>query len=500
MNQVLPLPSAKAPPEMANLDAEAAFLGELMRDNSLLDRLDVQPEPTDFYEPFHTRLFELILGLRAEGQTASPVSLKSRLSDDEAKYAARLTGDERALAVPDAFAGQIIDLSARRRLKAMLLAAAEDCSSFDIEVEEISARLEALRSTSSCRDYYPLLSLADLAALPDPGWLVHGLIGENAFGTLYAPPKEFKSFAATDLGLHIAHGREWCGLKVRQTGVLYIVGEGASGISRRVEGWRKHHGISGHDAPFLILPVAVHLLDPRNIQRLKRTIDQAVRLCGFDIGLIIIDTVSRAIPGADENATDVMTALIAACDQVREHTKGAVLGVHHTGKDRDRGMRGNSSLFGAIDFVIRASRSGDTLTLTVEAQKDDEPAGPFYFAMAKVEWLSGTADEPGNRRSTLVPVRAETSVKAAESISRDQTAQAFDILAEAWEAGSPLSHRPETRKDGRYAPSIFAKRLGGESDAWVTLLASWLENRCLSFEVFDKRSKRRGLQVLERIV
>lgn len=171
------------------------------------------------------------------------------------------------------------------------------------------------------------------------------------------------------------------------------------------------------------------------------------------------------------------------------------MAVHHSGKEKGRGLRGSSVTLGALDTVIRADRNGDNLTLTVEAQKDAAEAPPFHFEMVPVEWK----DADGSERKTLVPVPGAAREVALDSITRAQIDQAFDLMDERWRECRPLSQSPVTKRDGRFAPKIFADRLGGKVAEWSDVIAGWLENQCVAVEMADKRLKLKGLRVCRRI-
>jgi hypothetical protein len=241
----------------------------------------------------------------------------------------------------------------------------------------------------------------------------------------------------------------------------------------------------------MLLPVPVALLEPDKRAKLLRTIDEAHRRAGFEIGVVVIDTVSRSLAGAGENGADEMGAFVAACDIVRMHTRGAVIGVHHSGKDKDKGMRGSTVLLGASDCVIRVEKSEDIVTLKTEKQKDAEQAPPIYMKMKEVGW----SDQDGDM-TTLVPYRTETRPVSQETMSGDQVAKAFTILNDAWIAGKPLSHSPQVRSQGRYAPSVLSKALGCAERLVISHITSWLENECLAIEIYDQHSKSKGLRVV----
>ena len=343
---------------------------------------------------------------------------------------------------------------------------------------------------------FPLFDLDELENMPPPTWLIHEMIAEEGLSVIYGDPGAGKSFIAIDMALRTSHAMDWHGTAAKTTGVLYIAGEGVRGLGKRVQGWKRKHGMDGVDAPFMLVPVAVQLLDEKQRAKLIRTIHAAIKRAAFPIGLIVIDTVSRALAGSDENGQETMSAFVAACDEIRNEFACAVLAVHHSGKDKEKGMRGSTVLLGGCDASIRISKSEKIVTLKTEKQKDAEEAEPIYMEMEKVEWSKGL----GETLSTLVPFRSGAPVTVQETLNTEQIGKAFGIIADAWGAGTPLSTAPITRGQGRYAPSVLSGRLGTPEKVWRDFLTSWLETGCLAIEVADQHSKTKGIKVLNPIV
>ena len=354
-----------------------------------------------------------------------------------------------------------------------------------VEVEE-----EAREPADST---FELFDMDELEAMPPPSWLVHETVVDDGLTIIYGDPGAGKSFVALDMALRLTNGMDWHGAEAKETGVLYVAGEGARGIGKRVKGWRKKHGLEGVEAPFLLLPIAVELMDDKQVNKLLRTIDAAKERAGFEIGLIVIDTVSRALAGSDENGQEAMGAFVSACDKIKSHAGGALIGVHHSGKDKERGMRGSTVLLGACDASIKLSKQGDLVQLEMEKQKDAEQGKPIYLHMDKVEWVQGLEPE----QSTLVPRAADAPGHAdAEQLSMHSIKQAFGIIGNAWEDGKPLSSYPQAKKSGRYAATVLRRELGGSVNEWNGLIEDWLAQECLSYEVRDSKTKSRGLRVL----
>ena len=353
-----------------------------------------------------------------------------------------------------------------------------------------------LRSGEAAEDpnIYATLSLDELEDLPPPTYLIDGILPEHGLTFVYGDPGAGKSFIAIDMALRIAFGMDWHGAPAKQTGVLYIAGEGKHGLGKRVKGWRKEHGLEGADAPFKLLPVAVHMLDKPSVDKLKRTITAVCAEVGFDVGLTIIDTVSRAIPGQDENKQDVMSLFVDGCADLNNFTNGAVIGVHHAGKDKDKGMRGSTVLLGGCEASIRVSKDEQTVTLNVEKQKDDEEADPIYMQMKKVEWASGL-DKP---HSTLVPERSNPPTTIKQTISKRQADEIFGVIADAWSRNNPWSVYPQAKRRGRYLPDYIATTYSITEALAVSYLSDWQANNYLTIEATAvKANAPTGLRVVK---
>lgn len=508
MTNVVPF----SPPQgetLINLDAEAALIGALLIENTLADAVRDAVAGQDFYEPIHGRAFEAICAERSAGRNVNPILLKPYFEGDEAlkelgglAYFARLSGDAQGLLMAPELAAQIAELAARRRMRDAMAEATRACLDLQVPVADVAVLTSNLIAPENevmgrGGSTFELLTIEALRQLPPPEWLIHETIVSDGLSIIYGDPGSGKSFVALDMALRVALGMDWHGVRTKRVGVLYIAGEGVRGIGKRIEGWSLHHRIDLRDTPFTVMPVAAQILEAGERAKLIRTIDEARRQLGFEVGCVVIDTVSRAIAGEDENGQETMSAFVRGCDEIKAHTGGALIGVHHSGKDAERGMRGSTVLLGGCDAAIRLTKDGAMVTLKVEKQKDAEEVAPAYFEMQKVHWSMGSPDDPGAELSTLVPTRRDAPSQA--TLNRDSIAQAFGMMADAWGAGKPLSSKPQTRDAGRYAPSIFAARLGGEASAWKSLLADWLESGVVAFEVLDRKNHISGLRVIDAI-
>ncbi|HEY2706485.1 MAG TPA: replicative DNA helicase [Caulobacteraceae bacterium] len=76
------LPDAAPPHAPANIEAEQALLGALLYDNGAYERLNDSLQASDFFEPFHGRLFASIEAYIRRGQLADPTLFAEQFSRD----------------------------------------------------------------------------------------------------------------------------------------------------------------------------------------------------------------------------------------------------------------------------------------------------------------------------------------------------------------------------------------------------------------------------------
>lgn len=235
-------------------------------------------------------------------------------------------------------------------------------------------------------DTFEVLDIRAVRAKPPVEWLVDGVLPDAEFSVLYGPPGAGKSFAALDIALHVAAGRAWHGKATKQGAVLYIAGEGVGGMGQRLKAWQLANAVKGNP-PFFVVPQAVAMVDSEQLAKLIATIDRLAA----PLSLVVIDTVARSLVGEDENDAKAMGVFVEAAETVKRHCRAAVLGIHHSGKDVARGLRGSSSLLAGVYASIKTERNGDLLTLKVEKQKDAEQGEPLSFELAAVAIVGGSS-------------------------------------------------------------------------------------------------------------
>jgi hypothetical protein len=234
----------------------------------------------------------------------------------------------------------------------------------------------------------PLIYFQDVKPALKAEDFIEGLLIKAAMSVTYGPSNCGKTFFMADLALHVAMGLEWRGREVEQAGVIYCAMEGAHGIQNRVAAFALTCGLAGQEIPFAIIPVALNLLDPEaDTSRLIDAIAEAAARMAIPVGLVVMDTLSRAMAGGNENSPEDMGALVANSDRIRQATGAHVAWIHHSGKDQAQGARGHSLLRAATDTEIEISRAdNDSPSIAkVTKQRELEIDGVFGFTLKRVE-------------------------------------------------------------------------------------------------------------------
>ena len=365
--------------------------------------------------------------------------------------------------------------------------------SWDVMPGEVHHLPDASDTRPDALDEYELLSIDDLDNLPDVEWIVRNVLARASLGLLFGAPGSWKTFVALDLALTLAYDVASWLEQPANTGasVLYIASEGATGLGRRIKAWRRKHGHEKASDRFHLIRAPLSFMNANDVAKLVRTLDTYTAKHGAP-ALIVVDTVSRVLPGADENLQKDMTIFVQACDALRLRYGAAVLGVHHTNKAGD--MRGSSVLLGAADAVFRAEVvEGSSGVLVCEKQKEAEGGWRRTFMAELEEWFV-----PGQVECVKSLVIDWTQDETASRWPPRDTLRRMQMMIQAaFEAGQPLSMTPQTRKAGRYAPVRLSKQFDVAADVVSEVVQAWLDNGVVANRRASSNTKMYGLEVVE---
>lgn len=262
----------------------------------------------------------------------------------------------------------------------------------------------------------PLVYFHEIQPNLDAADFVEDVLTEGGMSVVYGESNCGKTFFATDLSLHIAMGKVWRGKQIERGGVIYCALEGSHGIQNRVAAFRQHYAMTGVELPFAVIPVTLNLLDPTaDMPRLLDAIKRANEQMEAPVKMLVMDTLSRAMAGGNENAPDDMGALVTNDAKIRQAVNVHNMWIHHSGKDAAKGARGHSLLRAATDTeieIVREDKDSPSIA-TVRKQRDMEITGEWPFRLQTVDL---GANRRGKPVTSCIVVDADGVADAAPKV------------------------------------------------------------------------------------
>jgi len=221
-------------------------------------------------------------------------------------------------------------------------------------------------------------------------WLIERYVERDASGLMSGAHSTYKSTVALDWSLCVATGTPWKGHRVSKGNVVYIAGEGQTGLAKRVKAWCIEND-SETAGNILLSRSAVQVMDTHQLDAALAEIDAKLDGLGWTgasyppgspsgapgpaVDLVVVDTLNKNFAGGDENNAGETAAFF---NRLTLSFPGAcVLVVHHLGKDTSKGSRGSSAIEAGADYVYRTKLVADrTVKLTCSKMKDADKANP----------------------------------------------------------------------------------------------------------------------------
>jgi len=288
---------------------------------------------------------------------------------------------------------------------------------------------------------FELFSDVAQAALDDADTpLIAGMLDQGAMSVIYGESNAGKSFVALDMGFHVATGRRWNDRATSKGLVVYVAAEGGRRFARRVAALHKHFGAEASGAAFALVRSSVDLrARGGDAQAIIDLVREAETETGNTAALIVVDTLSRAMAGGDENSSIDMGALVKNCDDIREATKAHLMLVHHAGKDRAKGARGHSLLRAATDSELEIVNS----RIVTRKQRDLEFAQDIAFSLKHVDLGVDAAGAPQGSAVVALGVAAPKVERAATALAlKGNQLELFTVITAMAAARAAAGGRP----------------------------------------------------------
>lgn len=218
--------------------------------------------------------------------------------------------------------------------------------------------------------------------------VLYPLFTENEMVVLAAEPKAGKTAIALNLCFGIASGKDIGNTLTvpERRGVLYFSLEGNSAVRKRIEAEKRRRKLD-EEIPFRVVERAHRLVDDKVQDELVSKIvaaDQYYREhYGCSIGMIVIDTLTKAMPGSDQNSVEDTSQLFQLVSKLRMHRVVAcVMFVHH--KSKAGQVRGSTNIEAEPDTVLTVSKDEVTevATLSVKMARNIDDHLEFGFQLS----------------------------------------------------------------------------------------------------------------------
>jgi hypothetical protein len=224
--------------------------------------------------------------------------------------------------------------------------------------ETIIAQKDTLDEMSAIR----FVSMKELAERPAPRWLIPNLIPDSGLGFLIGKPAAGKSFFLQELAQSICRNIPLFGdseLQPTKSGwVLCLLPEAGPSWGVRTKTYCDYHKVGFHD-DFVCCVQPLDLGDKDVWSQLWEAALEETKRRDSPPSLVIVDTLSAAIPGRDENSQADMTPLMARLQEFVSRGSAVVV-AHHPAKYSDK-YRGSSVIQGSCDWMISVIKAGGGL-------------------------------------------------------------------------------------------------------------------------------------------
>jgi hypothetical protein len=209
-----------------------------------------------------------------------------------------------------------------------------------------------------------------------PRWLLKFLLAYDERSAWVGAPGSLKSAILIALAHAVASGNSFLGRRNKGAcAVIYFALERADLVKRRLRAYAEREGRG--DLPVAVVGKTINFMDEKVVTEIVATIDAVEKTFGIKVGLLIVDTLAKAIGagGGDEDKAKDQGKVYANLQRVTEQRSVHTAIVCHPGKNEKQGIRGSSAAPG--DFGIIVEISGKDIRTATITKNNDGAEGPL---------------------------------------------------------------------------------------------------------------------------
>lgn len=308
---------------------------------------------------------------------------------------------------------------------------------------------------------------ADVQVHLDIPYLVKGICDRGQLIVMWGAPGSGKTFVALSLAAHIGSGTAWAGRRVKQGRVLYVCAESTrKHLENRLAALTLMQPDVA-DADVTWCPISA---DFRNTEQDVLDVMHAAQTLG-DVALIVVDTLAVTFGGGNENAPEDMGQYVTNMKAIKTATGAAVLVVHHCGKDEAKGMRGHTSLLGALDseLIVERPPTGPRVLKAGKLREGDSFSDLCAFDLEVKVLGTDSEGDPVTTcwmKPSTAPVCRRPTFKAQAQILN--LIEAAYVRGERlWTQGEVTAMCRDAGKDAPHRNSVKAALIGLAEGGWL---------------------------------
>lgn len=402
------------PPTPSAPEAEAALLGSILLDPSVLGGISLTPGA--FYLEKHSWIFSALRELENAGEPIDFLTVLAKLERrgqlDKVGGSAYLTTLLNA-APTAAHYGHYAKLISEAAFKRQVLGVTERLAglAFDksgpgaakllAEGQKLIGDLRTAQQDQGNTDPWQQFSLKDAyAERPPIEYIAAGLFAASSLSVIYGAPGTLKSMLLADLCVCVAAGRAWLpalpngkatAIPTTQAPALWLdFDNGKRRTDERFDALARARNLPD-TTPLFYYSMPSPWLDAGNHDAQG---DLAERIRARGAKLVVLDNLGVVTGKADENAPEIAT-ILANFRWLAEKTGAAVVLIHHQRKSNGingragDSLRGHSSIEAALDLALLVEREDRSANITIKATKargaDVLPFGALFAYEPKSE-------------------------------------------------------------------------------------------------------------------
>ncbi len=226
---------------------------------------------------------------------------------------------------------------------------------------------------------FQAVPISEWVSRPPPKWIIHGVLPQADLAMILGAPSSGKSFFGLDMAMCISLSHEWRGLATVGGPVIWIAAEAVGSVRNRGLAYAQFNHVEIEGVNLHIIGDTPNLSSVEDVKAIMAIVHKIQPI------MVVIDTLSSASGGSNENSGQDMGIILAACRSIHRVGKCLILLIHHTGKDVTRGSRGWSGLKGAMQTEIEITHTptGERIGKIIK-QRDGEQDMEFPFRLTNV--------------------------------------------------------------------------------------------------------------------